>query len=154
MARRSPPVLFALLGLALMPGLGGCYANKAEPPNQAVIQPSYVFALGAHQADVMAMLGEPAEGPRFDRVSQTSELVYSYPFQAIQAESHYPNGATRAEMVDTIHMFFDRKGLLVKMGSWVDPWYSSVIQVPVQRITVLPRVVHHPWGVITPPRAP
>ena len=141
------------LRMVLLAILSGCAVEPmAEPPERAVIEPSYAFTLGAHQDDIIAALGYPAEGQRFDPVSQTLELVYSYPFPAIQAESHFPNGVTRSEMVDTIHLFFDRKGLLVKMGSWVNRWYSSVIDVPVQRVTVLPRGVHHPSGAITAPR--
>ncbi len=134
--------------------LSGCYSEMAEPPDRAVIQPSYVFALGVRQDDVQAMLGQPSDGPRYDRASRTTLLVYHYPFQAIQAESRSHNGMIRAEMVDTIYLFFDSRGVLIKMGSWVNRWYPSEVDVPVQRITVLPRVVHAPWGVVTPVRPP
>jgi hypothetical protein len=156
MARRGSALIPALglLALLLLPALSDCVVEKDEPAERAVIEPSYAFTLGSEQSDIMAALGMPAEGPRFDRVSQTIEVVYRYPFPAIQTESHFPNGVTRSEMVDTLHLFFDRKGLLVRMGSWVDRWYSSVVEMPVQRVTVLPRVVHYPSGEITAPRVP
>lgn len=134
--------------LAALLALTGCV-----PPDQrgehVTILPAYIFALGVRQDDVMAMLGWPNSGPRFDNLTQSYELVYSYPFLAIQAETRFPNGTTRAEMVDTIHLFFSRAGFLTRMGSRTDRWYSSFIEQPVQRITVLPRVVH-PSGLITP----
>ena len=97
------------------------------------------------------MLGYPGEGPRFDRLTQTTELIYGYPFPAIQAETQFPNGVTRSEMVDRILLSFDRKGLLVKMASHTDRWYPSFSDLPVQRVTVLPRVIH-PSGEITAPK--
>jgi hypothetical protein len=154
MARRLRGLALGI-GLVMgLPALTGCVVEKAEPPERAVIEPSYAFTLGAHQTDILAALGDPAEGPRFERAGQTTELVYSYPFPAIQAETHFPNGVTRSEMVDTLHLFFDHKGLLVRMGSRVNRWSSWVVEMPYQRVTVLPRVVHHPSGVITAPRAP
>jgi len=126
------------------------------PPDQrgehVTIEPAYIFAVGVRQDDVVAMLGWPNSGPRFDNLTQSYELVYSYPFPAIQAETRFANGTTRAEMVDTIHLFFSRAGFLIRMGSRTDRWYSSFIEQPVQRITVLPRVIH-PSGLITPAQA-
>ena len=119
---------------------------------RATVAPSYVFALGTHQNDIEAMLGFPSEGPRFDRLTQTIESVYVYPFQAIQAETQFPNGTTRAEMVDRIHMFFSRDGVLLRMSSQVDRWYSTFTALPVQRITVLPRLIHAD-GRITEPKS-
>ena len=140
----------AALILSLSLALGGCESTMLRG-EKARIEPSYVFALGAHLDDVQGMLGYPGEGPRFDRLTQTTELIYGYPFPAIQAETQFPNGVTRAEMVDQITMFFNRDGVLVKMASRTDRWYPSFTDLPVQRITVLPRVVHRS-GEITAPR--
>lgn len=129
-------------------------ASCVPPPlrgERVVVEPSYIFALGAHQDDVEAMLGWPSRGPRFDKVSRTTEIAYAYPFPAIQAETHFPNGAVRAEMLDEITMFFNQDGVLVRMTGHPDRWYPSFSDLTVQRITVLPRVVHRS-GEITPPR--
>ena len=138
--------------LALMTALAGCVppANNGE---HVTIEPAYSFALGVHQDDVMAMLGWPERPLRYDNLTQTYEAVYSYPFPAIQAETHFPNGTTRAEMVETIHLFFSRDGQLLRMASRTNRWYSSFIEQPVQRITVLPRVIHDS-GQITAPKPP
>ncbi|MEI6987340.1 MAG: hypothetical protein WCK65_14555 [Rhodospirillaceae bacterium] len=151
---RFAAILMALtLTLMLTLTMASCVLPTMRG-EKAKIEPSYVFALGAHQNDVMAMLGYPNEGPRFDRVTQTYELVYNYPFAAIQAENQFPNGTTRSEMVNVIHMFFDRDGILTKMASEVDRWYSSFSELPVQRITVLPRLVHSSGRVSAPKSAP
>lgn len=141
-------------GMTLTAGLGLMLAACSDPilrGERTVVEPSYIFALGVHQDDVEAMLGWPSQGPHFDRFSQTTELVYGYPFPAIQAETQFPNGVTRAEMVDQITMFFNRDGVLVKMASRTDRWYPSFSELPVQRVTILPRVVHRS-GEITAPR--
>ncbi|CAK0771038.1 hypothetical protein CCP2SC5_520008 [Azospirillaceae bacterium] len=141
-ARRLAKGLIAggcLLSAACAPG-----GNPSDPSVMtpvAIIEPSYVFTLGAHQADVVAMLGPPSRGPRFDRYSQTNELIYSYPYPIIQAESVFPNHATRNEMVKNIHMFFDRNQILVQMAYNINYYYPSITNMPVHRITVLPRVV-------------
>ncbi len=141
--------LIGLMAL-LAPVLAGC-VPASERGEHVTIEPAYIFSLGVHQDDVVAMLGWPAIGPRFDMLTQTYELVYSYPIPVIQAETRFPNGTTRAEMVDTIHLFFSRAGQLASMGSRTNRWYSSVIEQPVQRVTVMPRVVHSS-GIITAPR--
>ena len=135
------------LAIALM--LAGC-VPPAQRGEHVTIEPAYIFAVGVRQDDVVAMLGWPTTGPRFDNLTQSYEVVYSYPFAAIQAETRFPNGTTRAERVDTIHLFFSRAGYLTRMASRTDRWYSSFIEQPVQRITVLPRVVHAS-GLITAP---
>jgi hypothetical protein len=127
-----------VLTLALV--LAGCLSRGVQP-DRVELQPGYAFALGVSWTDVSAMLGEPSEGPFFDRLSQTNHAVYSYPFPAIQAETHFPNGITRSEMVEAVHLFFDRSGLLVQMTARPDPNYPSVVTAPVHRITVLPRAV-------------
>jgi hypothetical protein len=119
---------------------------------RVTIEPSYVFALGVLRSDVEAMLGLPEQPARYEPLSRQVELDYVYPFPAIQAETHFPNGVTRSEMVDRIAMFFDGHGILVRMASRTNRWYSTVIEQPVQRITVLPRLIHAN-GVITAPRA-
>ncbi|MEI6559158.1 MAG: hypothetical protein WCO00_12205 [Rhodospirillaceae bacterium] len=141
-----------VIGLMAALVLGGCVA-PAERGEHVTIEPAYIFSIGVRQDDVVAMLGWPTKGPRFDNLTQSYELVYSYPFAAIQAETRFPNGTTRAEMVDTIHLFFSRGGQLTRMASRTDRWYSSFIEQPVQRITVLPRVVHAS-GLITAPKPP
>ena len=139
-----------LIGLAAALVLAGCVPPE-ERGEHVVIEPAYIFSLGVRQDDLVAMLGWPTKGPRFDNLTQTYEMVYTYPFPAIQAETRFSNGTTRAEMVDTIHLFFSRSGQLLRMASRTDRWYSSFIEQPVQRVTVLPRVVHAS-GMITAPR--
>ena len=146
--RRKTGWRMAALATALV--LAGC-VPPGDRGEKVTIEPAYIFSVGVRQDDVVAMLGWPTTGPRFDNLSQSYELVYTYPFPAIQAETRFPNGTTRAEMVETIHLFFSRAGLLLRMASRTDRWYSSFIEQPVQRITVLPRVVHAS-GLITAPR--
>ncbi len=141
-----------LIGLVAALMLAGC-VPLGERGEKVTIEPAYIFSLGVRQDDVVAMLGWPNRAPRFDNASQSWELIYSYPFAAIQAETRFPNGTTRAEMVDTIHLFFSPAGLLTHMASRTNRWYTSFSEQPVQRITVLPRVVHAS-GLITAPDPP
>ncbi len=134
----------------LIPGLAAC-VPMSERGEHVVIEPAYVFSIGVHKDDVIAMLGWPTVGPRYDELTRGYELVYIYPIPVIQAETRFSNGTTRAEMVDTIHLFFSRAGLLTNMGSRTNRWYSSVIEQQVQRVTVMPRVIHSN-GMITAPR--
>ena len=129
--------LAAALGLALL--AAACAPDRAPPAG--VIEPSYVFPLGAKQDDVLAMLGAPERGPLFDRYSGLTELVYSYPFRAIRAETRFPDGTTRVEMVERVHLFFDRRNMLDRMAYRTNRYYPSVADLPVHRITVLPRLV-------------
>ncbi len=137
------------LCMAALIAVAGC-VPQSDRGEQVTIAPAYVFALGVHQDDVVGMLGWPNVGPRFDNRTQTYELIYTYPFLAIQAETRFSNGTTRAEMVDTVHLFFSRAGQLTSMGTRTDRWYSTFIEQPVQRITVLPRVIHAS-GLVTAP---
>ena len=63
-----------LAGLATGLLLAGCTPPELRGA-RAHIEPAYIFALGVHQDDVMAMLGWPNEGPRFDRLTQYTQLV-------------------------------------------------------------------------------
>ena len=141
-----------LIGLMTALVLAGC-VPPAERGEHVTIEPAYIFTPGVREDDVVAMLGWPDRPRHFDDLTQTYELIYSYPFPAIQAETRFPNGTTRAEMVDTIHLYFSRAGQLLRIASRTDRWYSSFIEQPVQRVTILPRVVHSS-GLITAPRAP
>lgn len=87
------------------------------------------------------MLGHPQTGPRFDRYSHLTEVVYTFPFRAVQAETRLPDGATRIEMVDTIHFFFNQKNLLERMALRTNRYYSSFTDLPVHKVTVLPRLI-------------
>jgi hypothetical protein len=127
-----------LAALAVVAGLAGACAI-APPTLPGVIAPAYVFPVGASQNDVLAMLGTPAKGPIFDRYSGLTELVYSFPFPAIRTETRFPDGTVRVETVDRIHMFFDRKNRLERMSHRTNRYYPSITELPVQRITVLPR---------------
>ena len=138
--------------LVLVTALTAC-VQPNKNSEHVTIEPAYIFSVGVRQDDVTGMLGRPERPQHFDNLTQTYEVVYRYPFPAIQAETHFPNGTTRAEMVDTIHLFFSRDGLLVRMASRTDRWYSSFVEQPVQRITVLPRVIHDS-GLITAPKPP
>ncbi|MEI8393095.1 MAG: hypothetical protein WCF85_00065 [Rhodospirillaceae bacterium] len=140
----------SVLAAGLLLVLTGCVQPDLRGA-RVTVEPSYIFKLGVHQDDVMRMLGDPPENPHFDRLTQLVMMTYTYPFPAIQAETQFSNGTTRSEMVDHIVMFFDRNHLLVKMAAHTDRWYPSVTGMPVQRITVLPRVVH-PDGRVTAPK--
>jgi hypothetical protein len=146
----------AVAVVAAMVALAGCL--QVVPPEQrgerTTIEPSYIFTLGAHQNDILAQLGEPELGPRFDRLTQLVEVVYAFPFPAIQAETHFANGITRSEMVDRIHLFFDRNRVLVRMASRTNRWYSSVVEQAVQRVTVLPRLIHQDGTIVPVQPAP
>ncbi|KAA0677711.1 hypothetical protein DS843_23005 [Roseomonas genomospecies 6] len=108
---------------------------------RGVIEPSYVFPLGANKSDVLAMLGHPQTGPRFDRYSNLTEAVYTFPFRAVKAESRLPDGSTRVELVDTIHFFFSHKNQVERMAFRTNRYYSSFTDLPVHKVTVLPRLV-------------
>ncbi|KAA0573996.1 hypothetical protein FZ983_29110 [Azospirillum sp. B21] len=117
-----------------------CTATR-EPSPAGVIEPSYVFAIGANKSDVLGMLGVPQAGPRFDRYSNLTEVTYSYPFRAVQAESRLKDGTTRVEMVDTIHFFFNQKNLVERMAFRTDRYYPSFTDFPVHKVTILPRLI-------------
>ncbi|CAK0766487.1 hypothetical protein WCLP8_3940019 [uncultured Gammaproteobacteria bacterium] len=124
------------------------------PANRvAVVEPSYVFALGVQYNDVTSMLGQPAIGPRFNAYSNTREIVYIFPSPVVQVETQLPNGVTRSELVDRVHMFFDFNNLLVKMVYRGDHNYGYITDMPIQRITILPRV-DHKYPVKAPPIVP
>lgn len=129
-------------------------APSRERVASGVIQPSYVFPLGANQNDVLGLLGTPQLGPKYDRYSNLTEFVYRYPFPAVKAETRLPNGATRVEMVDTIHMFFDQKNRLERMASQTNRFYSSFTDMPVDRITILPRRIEHDGSIHSVPDLP
>ncbi|MBI1320933.1 MAG: hypothetical protein GC168_18560 [Candidatus Hydrogenedens sp.] len=120
----------------------GCIESKAPPPTTAAIvaEPTYVFNLGVHYDDVVAMLGPAGRGSRFDRYSNSRELVYAYGFPAFEAETLMPDGTVRKEMTDHIHLFFNFDGVLIKMVAKGNRFYSYVSEMPIHRITVLPRV--------------
>ena len=144
--RMAAVLLFTLLTAACAP--------NGERAASGIIQPSYVFPLGANQNDVLGLLGQPQLGPKFDRYSNLTEVVYRYPFPAIKAETRFPNGTTRVELVDTIHMFFNQKNVLERMASQTNRFYSSFTDMPVHRITVLPRLVDSNGGVSPVPNLP
>lgn len=144
----------SLLALSLL--AGACTATRQSAP-QGVIEPSYVFPLGANKADVLGMLGHPQRGPRFDRYSTLTEVVYSYPFRAIRAETRLPDGTTRVEMADTIHFFFNQKDILDRMALRTNRYYSSFTDLPVHKVTILPRLIDQqgrPHPVTMPPHLP
>lgn len=120
--------------------LAAC-APPARPPVHGLVLPTYVFPLGASKEDVLGMLGHPPAGPRFDRYSNLTEIVYRFPFPVIQAETRLPDGTTRVEMADTVHFFFNRKNLLERMALRPNPYYPSIAEHPVHKVTVLPRLV-------------
>lgn len=133
---------------------GGCSLPPPEPPPVAVrIAPAYAFALDARYDDIRAMLGPPNPGPRFDRYSRLTVVTYTYPFRAIQAESRFPNGTVRSELVSSINLYFDDKGTLLRMSYDPNPYYPSFIGTPVDRMTVLPRMVYND-GRVTPVEPP
>lgn len=138
------------LGLGL---LAGCVPT---PPPQAAIEPAYVFSLGVAYADVVAMLGPPDSPPRYDRYSDTSEAVYRFPFDAVEVDSRFPNGAVRREHTNHIHMFFDRAGALVQLAIRPNRYYPSMTDFPVQRVTIAPRLVRRTGSGVTvaPPPPP
>lgn len=133
---------------------GGCAVPPPEPPPVAVrIVPAYAFALNARYDDIRAMLGYPDPGPRFDRYSRLTVVTYRYPFRAIQAETRFPNGTVRSELVSSISLYFDDKGTLLRMSYDPNPYYPSFIGTPVDRVTVLPRMVYSD-GRMTPVDTP
>lgn len=117
--------------------------TTGAPPLTGTVEPSYVFALGANKSDVLAMLGTPQVGPRFDRYSNLSEVVYAFPFRAVKAESRLRDGTIRVELVDTIHFFFNQKNLVERMAFRTDRYYPSFTDFPVHKATILPRLVDH-----------
>lgn len=129
----------AIVAMAVACLAAACAVQNAPVP--ANIQPGYTFALGASYNDVLGMLGHPQSGPRLERYSNLTEVVYSYPFKAIKAETRFPDGTVRVELVDFIHLFFDQKGLLKRMGHRVNQYYTSFTDMPVDRITIAPRSV-------------
>ena len=124
-------------------------------PTAGVIEPSYVFMIGANKSDVLGMLGAPQTGPRFDRFSNLTEVTYVFPFRAVQAESRLKDGTTRVELVDTIHFFFNQKNLVERMAFRTDRYYPSFTDFPVHKVTVLPRLIDrqgriHPVADLSP----
>lgn len=153
--RRRRGIRAALLAALL---LGAC-TPPARPPVHGLVLPTYVFPLGATKEDVLGMLGHPPTGPRFDRYSHLTEIVYRFPFPAIQAETRLPDGTTRVEMADTVHFFFNRKNLLERMALRPNPYYPSFAEHPVHKVTVLPRLVDtegrlRPLSDLPPPAPP
>jgi len=151
---RGAAAWMRMAAVAMAAAAGGCSLPPPEPPPVAVrIVPAYAFALNARYDDIRAMLGHPNPGPRFDRYSRLTVVTYRYPFRAIQAETRFPNGTVRSELVSSIHLYFDDKGTLLRMSYDPNPYYPSFIGTPVDRITVLPRMVYSD-GRVTPVEPP
>ncbi|WP_207458093.1 hypothetical protein [Azospirillum sp. SYSU D00513] len=127
--------------------LAGCVVRPPEPAGLLV--PARVIPIGAGRDDVVGLLGPPARGPVFDRYSNLSEMVYSFPFPAIRGETRFPDGTTRVEMVDRIHLFFDRKNKLDRMAYRTDRYYPSVTDLRIDQITILPHRID-PDGRVLP----
>ncbi len=119
--------------------VAGCRSWDGPVAPAAVIEPSYQFALGSAYKDVVGALGPPQRGPIHDRYSNTRELVYAFDRRLIRAESRMPDGVTRTEMVDHIHLFFDFDDILVKMSHRPNRFYSWFSTMTVDRITVVRR---------------
>lgn len=129
-----------LLAAALATSLTACApANDVAPLIDA--KPAVSFPLGAQRDDVLGLLGPPARGPRVDAYSELVEYVYLYPFPAVSAETKLAKGQIRTEVADRLHLFFDRGGVLRRMGTRVDPYYPSFIAAPADKVTIAARAV-------------
>lgn len=126
--------------LLVLGGLSACMAPE-PPPFAGRVLPAYVFPLGASQEDVMGMLGPPPLGPRFDSVTMLTEVIYRFPFPAIQAESRLGDGVRRVERTDKVHLFFNRGGRLERIDLRPNLYYPSQPGTLAHQITILPRVI-------------
>lgn len=137
MIRFSLPRAAALL---LAAGVSACApANNVTPLIDA--KPAVSIPLGAQRDDVLALLGPPAKGPRVDTYSELVEYTYIYPFPAVSAESKLAKGQVRTEAADRLHLFFDRGGVLRRMGTRVNPYYPSFVTAPADKVTISARAI-------------
>lgn len=125
--------------------LATCAAAACAPANNMAplldAKPAVTIPLGAQRDDVLALLGPPTRGPRVDAYSELIEYAYVFPFPAVSAESKLAKGQTRTETADRLHLFFDRGGVLRRMGTRVDPYYPSFIAAPADSVTVAARAL-------------
>lgn len=151
------------LRLALLVGLGlaaGCApASRTAPIIDT--KPSVTIPRGAQRDDVLALLGPPTRGPRVDPYSELVEYVYIYPFAAVSAETKLAKGQVRTENADRLYLFFDRSGVLRRMGTRVDPYYHSFVTAPAEQATISARAIDVDGrqipvfpGVVIPPAPP
>lgn len=130
-------LLAALLAGA---GLAGCMpANRTAPIIDT--KPSVTIPRGAQRDDVLALLGPPTRGPKVDNYSELVEYIYIFPFAAVSAESKIGGGKLRTEQADRLYLFFDRSGVLRRMGTRVDPYYHSFVTAPAEQATIAARAI-------------
>lgn len=129
--------------------LGGCMMPPAPP---ATIIPAFEFSIGANYNDIAGVLGNPQRGPLFDRYSNLTEVVYVFPFRAVTADTRLKDGTVRSEVTDRIHLFFNEHKRLVQMTHRPNPYYPALIDMPVHRVTVSPRMVGRD-GIVSPTNA-
>ena len=115
-------------------------------------KPAVTIPLGAQRDDVLALLGPATRGPRVDAYSELVEYSYVYQFPAVSAQSKLANGQARTEVASKLYLFFDRSGVLRRMGTRVDPYYHSFVTAPA--IDVEGRQIPMVPGVVVPPAPP
>lgn len=126
--------------------LAGCVAGSPLGPPSTVTpivdtKPEITIPLGARVDDVVALMGHPTRGPRVDAYSELIQYTYVYPFPAVSAESDLSQGRVRTEVGNTVHLFFDRGGVLRQMGLRTDLYYPSFLDTPAKRITIAARAL-------------
>lgn len=149
-----------LVALSVLPAAAGCMPGGYVTPIVDT-KPATTIPLGAQRDDVLALLGPATRGPITDAYSELVEYIYIYPFPAVSAETKLARGQMRTEIADRLYLFFDRGGVLRRMGTRVDPHYHSFVTAPADRATIAARAIDvdgrqipiYP-GVVTPPTPP
>lgn len=129
--------LIALIGLLVLPA---CVPGNYMPP-LIDTKPAVSVPLGAQRDDILALLGPATRGPITDAYSELIEYIYIYPFPAVSAETKLAKGQIRTEITDRLYLFFDRGGVLRRMGARVDPHYHSFVTAPADRATIAARAI-------------
>jgi hypothetical protein len=160
-AMKIPRALY----LTVTTALAGAVLAACVPVNNvpAIVdtKPAVTIPLGAQRDDVLALLGPATRGPRVDAYSELVEYIYVYPFPAVSAQSKVARGQARTEVADRLYLFFDRGGVLRRMGTRVDHYYHSFVTAPADSVTIAARAIDvegrqipmYP-GIFVPPTPP